>query len=227
MKANNSNSSLESTLQQSNNSSRLSIPTLKRRFSANKMLSKAKESTKSLVHEVLEKRHSLDSKRSMNSNEENQSIPNTTSPISNRDSFLSNSSISLNNDKQPPTESDHHGLKSIKKRLSKRHKHHEKKNSTLSNTLKSNNSQESISSMTDASTSSASSLNADIQSQNNTDAAVAAAAEADILSGIERPGSFALACDFHLAKEKQNEEFHALFKSVPDNDMLIECKPPY
>jgi hypothetical protein len=52
----------------------------------------------------------------------------------------------------------------------------------------------------------------------------AAAAEADILSGTERPGSFAIACDFRLANEKRNDEFHALFKSVQDRDMLIQGK---
>lgn len=181
-------------------SSRLSIPTtLKRRFSANKMLSKAKDTTKSLVQDVLEKRHSLDSKRS-------EEIPNTTSLISNKDSFLSNSSSNSLHDK----------------------KQQQQRYSTLSskhNTLKSNNSQDSISSMTTDASSISSSVDADIQSNDHTAvAAAAAAAEADILSGLERPGSFALACDFHLANERHNEEFHALFKSVPDNDMLIECK---
>jgi hypothetical protein len=50
----------------------------------------------------------------------------------------------------------------------------------------------------------------------------AAAAEAAILSGVERPGHFATACDFRLASEKRNEEFHALFKSVEVSDLLIQ-----
>ncbi|CAO3691518.1 unnamed protein product [Rhizopus microsporus] len=44
--------------------------------------------------------------------------------------------------------------------------------------------------------------------------------ELDLLS--ERPGSFAAVCEFQLATEKKNEAFHALFKSVPQTDKLIE-----
>ncbi|CEI98853.1 hypothetical protein RMCBS344292_12951 [Rhizopus microsporus] len=44
--------------------------------------------------------------------------------------------------------------------------------------------------------------------------------ESDLLS--ERPGSFAAVCEFQLATEKKNEAFHALFKSVPQTDKLIE-----
>ncbi|OBZ80178.1 putative membrane protein C20F10.07, partial [Choanephora cucurbitarum] len=44
----------------------------------------------------------------------------------------------------------------------------------------------------------------------------------DALSTIDKPGSFASACDLSLASKKKNDEFHALFKSVPESDLLID-----
>ncbi|KAI8331116.1 GRAM domain-containing protein [Blakeslea trispora] len=44
----------------------------------------------------------------------------------------------------------------------------------------------------------------------------------DALSIIDKPGSFASACDLSLASKKKNDEFHALFKSVPESDLLID-----
>lgn len=51
---------------------------------------------------------------------------------------------------------------------------------------------------------------------------LASTSEIEIISGNERPGSFAALCEFQLANEKQNDIFHALFKSVPQTDVLIE-----
>lgn len=36
------------------------------------------------------------------------------------------------------------------------------------------------------------------------------------------PGSIAAACHLEVANEKRNQEFHQLFRSVPENDPLIE-----
>lgn len=46
--------------------------------------------------------------------------------------------------------------------------------------------------------------------------------DVEIASKSERPGSLAAVCQYELANEKQNNLFHALFKSVPQTDMLIE-----
>ncbi|RCH86439.1 hypothetical protein CU098_007504, partial [Rhizopus stolonifer] len=45
---------------------------------------------------------------------------------------------------------------------------------------------------------------------------------ADGLSDSQRPGSLALACELGLASKKKNDEFHHIFKSVPEYDVLIE-----
>ncbi|CAO3701562.1 unnamed protein product [Rhizopus stolonifer] len=46
--------------------------------------------------------------------------------------------------------------------------------------------------------------------------------DVEIASKSGRPGSLAAVCQYELANEKQNNLFHALFKSVPQTDMLIE-----
>ncbi|KAF7729895.1 hypothetical protein EC973_003629 [Apophysomyces ossiformis] len=40
--------------------------------------------------------------------------------------------------------------------------------------------------------------------------------------GITAPGSIASRCEYTLASSRRNDDFHALFRSVPDYDMLIE-----
>lgn len=192
---------------------------LKRRFSAQKMLAKAKDTTKSLVHEALDKRHSSESKRSI---PEEYLMP------------TNSSSNSLSSHKMPDTmeeneiDSDsttHKNKKSMLKTLSTRQKHYslpikrpfviKRNTSTLS--LESLSSNSMVTNTTASSLAVATTNNADVEPTNP-----AAAAEADILKGDERPGSFATACDFRLANGKRNDEFHALFKSVQEKDMLIQ-----
>lgn len=204
-----------------NTSPRTEKSLLKRRFSAQKMFAKAKDTTKSLVHEVLDKRSSSESKRSAH---EDYRIPNNSS-----------SSNSLGSQKRAGAkdelETDSDGTssnpkKSMLRTLSSRPKHYSLpikrpfviKRSTSTRSLESLSSNSMVTNTTASSLAVAAATdNADPESMNP-----AAAAEADILNGEERPGSFATACDFRLANDKRNEEFHALFKSVPEKDMLIQ-----
>lgn len=185
------------------------------------MLAKAKDSTKSLVQDVFEKRVSLDSKSSScSSTDGNPSKPKRSNSLNTIDKLKQSdndendsitSSFSNDNDKR------------MNKSLSPRPKHYslpiprkltiKKPNpnslSNVSNTVESPLLQDSSSSSSEPVVPSP--LNA-----------AAAAAEADIFSGTVRPGSFATACDFRLANEKRNDEFHALFKSVQERDLLIQ-----
>ncbi|KAK4515523.1 carboxy methyl transferase for protein phosphatase 2A [Mucor velutinosus] len=203
-----------------NTSPRTEKSFLKRRFSAQKMLAKAKDTTKSLVHEVLDKRSSLESKRSAH---EDDQIPNN-NPSSN--SLVSQKRASAKEDNETDsdaTSSSH--KKSMLRTLSSRPKHYSLpikrpfviKRNTSTRSLESLTSNSMATDTTVSSLVVATTDNADPESMNP-----AAAAEADILNGQERPGSFATACDFRLANDKRNEEFHALFKSVPEKDMLIQ-----
>lgn len=186
---------------------------LKRRFSATKMLAKAKDSTKSLVHDVLEKRHSLDSKRSM--------VEDVTIPALDASSA---SLTSVEKLKMPSGISNNDQLNdqgSISRTLSSRKKHYSmplKRPFTIKKEKADNSLDSSLSSF--SSSSSNPLAGSEYASQPPLNAA--AAAEADVLSGSDRPGSFATACDFRLANGKKNEEFHALFKSVQESDMLIQ-----
>ncbi|KAL9558530.1 hypothetical protein MBANPS3_000866 [Mucor bainieri] len=207
-------------------SSRTEKSFLKRRFSAQKMLAKAKDTTKSLVHEVLDKRSSSESKRSAH---EDYRIPNNSSSSN---SLVSQKRASAKEDMDTDSDaaSSNH-KKSMLRTLSSRPKHYSLpikrpfviKRSTSTRSLESLSSNSMVTNTTASSLAAAATAataatdNADPESMNP-----AAAAEADILNGDERPGSFATACDFRLANDKRNEEFHALFKSVPEKDMLIQ-----
>ncbi|GAN03068.1 hypothetical protein MAM1_0033d02519 [Mucor ambiguus] len=203
-----------------NTSSRTEKSFLKRRFSAQKMLAKAKDTTKSLVQEVLDKRSSSESKRSTN---EDYHIPNNSSSSS---SLVSQKRASVKDDNETDSDatSNNH-KKSMLRTLSSRPKHYSLpikrpfviKRNTSTKSLESLSSTSMVTNTTASSLAAAATDNADPESMNP-----AAAAEADILNGDERPGSFATACDFRLANDKRNEEFHALFKSVPEKDMLIQ-----
>lgn len=178
---------------------------VRRRFSAAKMLNKAKDSTISLV-----KRHSLESKRSADENlavrpglEEDKRSSSLTS--------LEQLKVPSSNESLPNDDSN------ISKILSTRKKHYSLPIKRPF-TIKKDSADSSLSSFTTTSSNNTTAPATATESS----AAAAAAAEADILSGTERPGSFATACDFRLAKDKRNEEFHALFKSVRENDLLIQ-----
>lgn len=207
--------------------------TLHRRFSASKMLAKAKDTTKSLVHEVLEKRHSLDSKRSMDDNssstmERPNMIPNqsTVEDYNNNNSLKSLSLTSLEKLKMPSSVSsstDKWMNENDRKILSSRPKHYSlpiRRPFTIKKD-KSNDINSSLSSFSSSSSTSPMDLHVATPAP-PPPLNAAAVAEAEILAGSDRPGSFATACDFRLANEKRNEEFHALFKSVQDGDMLIQ-----
>ncbi|EIE91113.1 hypothetical protein RO3G_15824 [Rhizopus delemar RA 99-880] len=56
----------------------------------------------------------------------------------------------------------------------------------------------------------------------STDDAVPSASTTEIKKMTENPESIASTCEFQLASEKRNNAFHALFKSVPQTDKLIE-----
>lgn len=56
------------------------------------------------------------------------------------------------------------------------------------------------------------------------DDAVPSASTTEIKKMTENPESIASICEFQLASEKRNNAFHALFKSVPQTDRLIEGK---
>jgi hypothetical protein len=196
---------------------------LKRRFSAQKMLAKAKDTTKSLVHEVLDKRHSSESKRSV---PEEYLIPTNSSSNSLSNSLSSKKMPDMMEENGIDSDSTRHkNEKPMLKTLSTRKKHYslpikrpfviKKNTSTLS--LESLSSNSMVTNTTASSLAVATTNNADAESMNP-----AAAAEADILNGDERPGSFATACDFRLANDKRNNEFHALFKSVQEKDKLIQ-----
>lgn len=202
----------------SNSDSFYSSTLLKRRFSATKMLAKAKDSTKSLVHDVLEKRHSLDSKRSIGDTH-NNNVPSL------------DSSASLNSVEKlrmPSSVSHHHDQfidDSHSDTLSSRKKHYSLPIRRPFTIKKGNNSiDSSLSSFSSSSTKSPTNADESECASEQPPLNAAAAAEADVLSGTGRPGSFATACDLRLANEKKNEEFHALFKSVQENDMLIQGK---
>ncbi|GAA5794882.1 hypothetical protein HPULCUR_000230 [Helicostylum pulchrum] len=183
-------------------SSTTSLPLVKRKFSAAKMLNKAKDSTISLV-----KRHSLEAKRSPDENL-------TVRPGLEEDK-RSSSLTSLEQLRVPSNESLQTDDSTITKILSARKKHYSLPIKRPF-TIKKDSADSSLSSFTTTSST------APAAASTESSAAAAAAAEADILSGTERPGSFATACDFRLAKDKRNEEFHALFKSVRENDLLIQ-----
>lgn len=202
-----------------NTSTRTEKSFLKRRFSAQKMLAKAKDTTKSLVHEVLDKRSSSESKRSAH---EDYQIPNSSS--SNSLASQKKSSAMEENGLDNDSTSNNH-KKTILRTLSSRPKHYSLpikrpfviKRNTSTRSLESSSSNSMVTNTTASSLAVATTDNADTESMNP-----AAAAETDILNGEERPGSFATACDFRLANDKRNEEFHALFKSVQEKDMLIQ-----
>ncbi|CAO0802577.1 unnamed protein product [Mucor circinelloides] len=202
-----------------NTSTRTEKSFLKRRFSAQKMLAKAKDTTKSLVHEVLDKRSSSESKRSAH---EDYQIPNSSS--SNSLASQKKSSAMEENGLDNDSTSNNH-KKTILRTLSSRPKHYSLpikrpfviKRNTSTRSLESLSSNSMVTNTTASSLAVATTDNADTESMNP-----AAAAETDILNGEERPGSFATACDFRLANDKRNEEFHALFKSVQEKDMLIQ-----
>ena len=181
-----------------------SFSSLKRRLSATKMLSKAKENTKSLVHEVLDKRHSLDSKRSDNNIMIAQQ--HSTASLNSLEKLKMPSSVSISTDNLM----DDTKLSSRTKQYSLpiRRPFTIRKSKTTSQ---------------DSSLSSDSSANSSLLSPPPLNAAELA--EANVLAGSAEPGSFATACDFRLANEKRNEEFHALFKSVQETDMLIQGTP--
>lgn len=211
------------------NSSRTSL--FKRRFSATKMLAKAKDTTKSLVNEVLEKRHSMDSsRRSMDEEPVNIQQPrpqSSSSSLSSIEKLKAAASSSTSN--LAATEDN-----SISRTLSSKQKHYSlpvRRPFTIRKEKTRNSLDSSLSSFSSSSSTAAPYNNeedeAAAKSTPPPSNAAAAAAEADILSGSIRPGSFATACDFRLANEKKNEEFHALFKSVPVSDMLIQGKFVY
>ncbi|KAI8977931.1 GRAM domain-containing protein [Pilobolus umbonatus] len=154
-------------------SSRKSSEGTKKKFPAQTILLKAKDSTKTLVKDVLDRRHSLELKCS------SQSKPPSLDSQLSRSSSLS----SLDNLKTEGRRTFRHSLLKRDRRSLP-----------------------------------------PLQSPTQSDppSSEAAAAEADLLSGTERPGSFATACDFRLASEKKNEDFHVLFKSVQETDNLIE-----
>jgi hypothetical protein len=202
-------------------SSRNSIPL---RFSTQKILTKAKDSTKALVQDVLEKRHSVDSKRSSSSStEDTPSKPKRSESLTSIDKLKQ---LDNNNENDAISSSDNG--KRMNKTLSSRPKHYSlpiRRPFTIKKpNSKSNDSLSSAS--TSVSTEESSLLQevslAEPEPVVPCPLSAAAAAEADILAGTERPGSFATACDFRLADEKRNDEFHALFKSVQDGDMLIQ-----
>jgi hypothetical protein len=224
-----SDSKPESTFS-TNTTDKETLPSLKRRFSATRMLAKAKDTTKSLVHEVLEKRHSLDSKRSSNSTDEERPTNATITPSkvdnqSSQDDDNRTSSLnSLEKLRMPASvlASTNNLIDESERKLSSKRKHYSlpiRRPFTIKKD-KSNEIDSSLSSF--SSSSSTAPAEPEPMSQSLTPLNAAAAAEADILSGCGRPGSFATACDFRLANEKRNEEFHALFKSVQENDMLIQ-----
>ncbi|CEP08384.1 hypothetical protein [Parasitella parasitica] len=191
---------------------------LKRRFSTKKMLAKAKDTTKSLVHEVLDKRHSSESKRSA---EGDYQIPASSSSNSTEmqhtaeENRIDNDSIT-----------NHNNTRSMLRTLSSRQKHYSlpiKRPFVIKRSASTRSLESLSSSMATDTTTTASSLAVETANNAELDSLdPAAAAEADILNGEERPGSFATACDFRLANEKRNDEFHALFKSVQEKDMLIQ-----
>lgn len=191
----------------------------KRRFSAQKMLAKAKDTTKSLVHEVLDKRSSSESKRSAH---EDHHIPNNSSSSN---SLASQKRAGAKEEVETDSDAASNNKKSMLRTLSSRPKHYSLpikrpfviKRNTSTRSLESLSSNSMVTNTTASSLAVATTDNADPESLNP-----AAAAEADILNGEERPGSFATACDFRLANDKRNEEFHALFKSVQEKDMLIQ-----
>ncbi|KAI8640186.1 hypothetical protein BD408DRAFT_420268 [Parasitella parasitica] len=195
---------------------------LRRRFSAKKMLAKAKDTTKSLVHEVLDRRHSSESKRSA---QEDYQIPASSSSNPPSSPGMQNTVDENGNDNDLAT--NRNNKRSAIRTLYSRQKHYSLpikrpfviKRSTSTRSLESlsSNSMAANTATTASSLAVATTNNAELDSLDP-----AAAAEADILNGEERPGSFAIACDFRLANEKRNDEFHALFKSVQEQDMLIQ-----
>lgn len=201
----------------------------KRSFSAQKMLTKAKDTTKSLVHDVLDKRHSSESKRSVPEEDRILTSSSSNSLPSRKMAHNAMDESSIDSDS-----TSHNPDKSILRTLSSRQKHYSlpikrpfiiKRNSSTKSlgSLSSNSmaTKTTTSSLAAATTTTTTALEA----ANNAESEVvnpAAVAEANILNGEERPGSFATACDFRLANEKRNDEFHALFKSVQEKDMLIQ-----
>lgn len=189
---------------------------LKRTFSASKMLAKAKDSTKCLVHEVLEKRHSLDSKRSLVEVPALDASSHTSLTSVEKLKMPSSSVSNHSNDDQLNDQV------STSRALSNRKKHY---SMPLRRpfTIKKDKTHSPDSSLSSFSSSSTNPLAAESECASQlAPLNAAAAAEADVLSGAGRPGSFATACDLRLATDKKNEEFHALFKSVQENDMLIQ-----
>ncbi|KAG1185354.1 hypothetical protein G6F36_007007 [Rhizopus arrhizus] len=58
----------------------------------------------------------------------------------------------------------------------------------------------------------------------STDNDVPSASTIEIKTTTDNPESIASICEFQLASEKRNNAFHALFRSVPQTDRLIEGK---
>lgn len=190
------------------------LTSVKRRFSATKMLNKAKDTTKSLVHEV--KRHSLESKHSSDENMAVQPALDEEDEDKRPASLTSIEELKAPSNLSEGTQNSNDDA--VSRTLTSRKKHYSLP-IRRPFTIKKDGPDSSLSSF---STTSSSNTTAAPAAAEPVSSVAAAAAEAAILSGSERPGSFATACDFRLAKDKRNEEFHALFKSVPSNDLLIQ-----
>lgn len=200
---------------------------IKRRFSATKMLARAKDS-------LLVNRHSLDSARRSLDEQQEATIMNTQQPSISSPSLLSRqqSSSSLPSiEKAAAAAVSTNQLidDNVNRTLSSKQKHYSlplrrpftirKDHNKSRNSLDS-----SLSSFSTSSSGVPNEENSVAEPSPSSSSNAAAIAEADIMSGTQRPGSFATACDFRLANEKKNEEFHALFKSVQVSDMLIQGK---
>ncbi|KAI7902009.1 GRAM domain-containing protein [Cokeromyces recurvatus] len=190
--------------------------TLKRRLSALKMLTKAKDTTKSLVQEVLEKRHSLDSKHPVSSTKDQVSS-------SSNNSSSQTLPSPVNKNQQHAKYQKHQSLP-IKKVFT-----FKKKNQSLEFLSSSPSTSSSSLIHTTSSTEPSSPIAFATTTTTGPEHSIVihnTIADGDktnlIFSDVNRPGGFATACDFRSANEKKNGEFHSLFKSVPEKDLLIE-----